>query len=142
MAITHDGIQVTLPPSRAQQALGLAMVVGAVALGVQGWYCTGSGLLVIGALIFGNQLGGVTRVRVTFSKLLVEDERPVRGFLIGPAKRRIPWEEYVGVEVLADRVVAKGKANELVLGEGRPKDELESLAQKIREGAERYQREK
>jgi hypothetical protein len=142
MAITHDGIQVPLPPSRLQQLVGLGMLVGAVALGVQGWYCTASGIFVFGALVFGNQLGGVTRVRVTFSKLLVEDERPVMGFLIGPSKRRIAWDEFTGVEVAGDQVVAKGKSTTLELGKGQPKDELEALAQKIKDGAERYEREK
>jgi hypothetical protein len=142
MASTHDGIQTPLAPSRLQQLLSLVGLAAAVGLGWQGWYCTGSGLFVIAALVFGNQLGGVTRVRVTFSKLLVEDERPVRGFLIGPSKSRIPWEEFTGVDVLADRVVAKGKSTTLTLGLGRPADELEGLAKKIREGAERFEREK
>jgi hypothetical protein len=142
MAITHDGIQVPLPPSRVQQLVGLGMLVGAVALGAAGWYCTASGVFVLGALVFGNQLGGVTRVRVTFSKLLVEDERPVMGFLIGPSKRRIAWEEFTGVEIVGDQVVAKGGKTTLELGKGQPAEELQSLAQKIKDGAERYQREK
>lgn len=142
MAITHDGIQVPLPPSRVQQRAGLGLLAGAIALGALGWYCVGSSVFVVGALVFGNQLGGVTRVRVTFSKLLVEDERPVRGFLIGPSKRRIPWEEFTAVEVTGDKVIARGRTTTLELGHGQPAAELESLAQKIREGAERFEREK
>jgi hypothetical protein len=142
MATTHDGIQTPLPPSRVQQVGSLAVLVGAAALLWQGWYCTGSGVFVLAALVFGNQLGGVTRVRVTFSKLLIEDERPVMGFLIGPSKRRIPWEEFTGVEVVDGKVVARGKSNTLELGHGQPAEELAGLAQKIKEGAERYEREK
>jgi hypothetical protein len=66
----------------------------------------------------------------------------VRGFLIGPSKRRIPWEEFTAVEVTGDKVIARGRTTTLELGHGQPAAELESLAQKIREGAERFEREK
>jgi hypothetical protein len=118
--------------------VGVLLVLGSVGLIVQGWYCTAIGGLVFGLLTVGNQLGGVTRVRVTFSKLLVEDERPVMGFLIGPSKRRIPWGEFQGVEVSGGQVVARGKGTTLELGAGCPEPELAELARKIREAAERY----
>ncbi|MEQ1507154.1 MAG: hypothetical protein ABMB14_33305, partial [Myxococcota bacterium] len=89
MGLTHDGLQTPLPPSRVSQLVGLAILAGGVALCVESWWCTGLSVAVIGALVVGNQLGGITRVRVTFSKLLVENERPVMGFLIGPSKKRI-----------------------------------------------------
>lgn len=142
MPVTHDGLQTPLPPSRPSQAVGVLLLVGAAALIWQGWYCTSVSVLVVGLLVLGNQLGGVTRVRVTFSKLLVEDERPVMGFLIGPAKRRIPWEEFTGVEVAGDKVLAKGKSTTLELGTGCPPADLEDLARKIREAAERFAQEK
>jgi hypothetical protein len=89
----------------------------------------------------GNQLGGVTRTRITFSKLLVEDERPVMGFLIGPSKRRIAWGDYESVEVANGLVVAKGKGTTLELGKGSTPAELEELARRIRDAAQRFREE-
>lgn len=141
MALTHDGLQEPLPPSRLWQLIGLLVIAGGVTMLISGWYCTGAGVLLVGLLTLGNQLGGITRVRVTFSKLLVERERPVVGFLIGPVKQRIPWEEFEGVEVSGGKVVAKGRSNTLELGEGRPEAELRELALKISAAAERWQAE-
>lgn len=150
MGLTHDGLQSPLPPSRLWQLVGVLVLIGGVALCTRGgaWWCGGLSTATIGLLMVGNQFGGVTRIRVTFSKLLVEDERPVMGFLIGPSKRRIPWEEYVGVEVTGGRVVAKGGPPggkgapvELVLGEGATPAELDELARKIRDAAERFKAE-
>src|SRR5687767_6566869 len=130
MAITHDGLQEPLPPSRLWQLIGLLITAGGVALLWQAWYCTGLSVLVFGLLTLGNQLGGITRVRVTFSKLLVERERPVVGFLIGPVKQRIPWEELEAVDVAGGKVVARGRATTLELGQGHTDAELQELARK------------
>lgn len=138
MALTHDGLQEPLPPSRLWQLIGLAIIAGGVAMVVNAWYCTGLSVLVLGLLTLGNQLGGVTRVRVTFSKLLVEHERPVVGFLIGPVKQRIPWEEFQGVEVAGGQVVAKGRSTTLELGKGHPEPDLQELSRKIVDAAERW----
>ncbi|MEZ4240959.1 MAG: hypothetical protein R3F59_33340 [Myxococcota bacterium] len=144
MALTHDGLHRPLPPNRVAQLVGLLLVGVAIAAFTQGgaWICAGLTGLVIGALVFANQLGGVSRTRVTFSKLLVEDERPVMGFLVGPSKRRIPWEEFEGVEVAGGKVVAKGKSTTLELGEGAAEPDLQELARKIRDAAERYEKER
>jgi hypothetical protein len=120
------------------QLVGLAVLGGGIALGVAGSWCPASAVILVGVLMVANQLGGVTRVRITFSKLLVENERPVMGFLIGPAKRRIPWQELEGVEVQGDRVVAKGKSETLELGKGSPPAELAELSRRITDAAERY----
>jgi hypothetical protein len=142
MALTHDGLQTPLPPNRVSQLVGLLLLGGGIALAVlKAWWCPAIAVVVIGALVLGNQLGGVTRVRVTFSKLLVENERPVRGFLIGPSKDRIPWEEFEGVEVVGDKVVAKGKSATLELAQGQPEAERQELARKIRDAAERFKTE-
>lgn len=143
MSLTHDGLQRPLPPNRVAQLVGLALVAGGIGVCTLGggWICAGISGIVFGLLTVGNQLGGVTRARVTFSKLLVEDERPVMGFLIGPSKRRIPWEEFESVEVAGGKVVAKGKQATLELGEGAPAPELHELARKIRDAAERFERE-
>jgi hypothetical protein len=141
MALTHDGLSEPLPPSRLWQLIGLLITAGGVALLWIGWYCTGVSVLLLGLLTFGNQLGGVTRVRVTFSKLLLEHERPVVGFLIGPVKQRIPWDEFQTVDVAGGKVVAKGRSTTLELGAGRPESELEELSRKIRDAAERWRTE-
>jgi hypothetical protein len=149
MSVTHDGLQRPLPPNRIAQIVGLALFAAGIAVSglaltggiAAGWSCAGISGVIFGLLTVGNQLGGVTRARVTFSKLLVEDERPVMGFLIGPSKRRIPWEEFESVEVVGGRVVAKGKQNTLEIGDGAPEPDLQELARKIRDAAERFERE-
>ena len=138
MPLTHDGLQTPLPPSRLWQLAGVLVLAGGVAWGVYGSWCPASAVLFVGVLMVANQLGGVTRVRITFSKLLVENERPVMGFLIGPAKQRIPWEEFQGVEVKGDHVVAKGTSAELELGKGSPPAELAELSRRITDAAERF----
>ena len=141
MPLTHDGLQTPLPPNRTWQLVGLLVLAAGVALGVYSSWCPATAVLLVGVLMVANQLGGVTRVRVTFSKLLVENERPVMGFLIGPAKQRIPWEELQGVEVKGDHVVAKGKSAELELGKGSPPGELAELSRRIQDAAERFKTE-
>jgi hypothetical protein len=141
MPLTHDGLQTPLPPSRAWQLAGVLVLAAGVFLAVESSLCPAIAVLVVGALMVGNQLGGVTRGRVTFSKLLVEDERPVMGFLIGPSKRRIGWEELESVDVRDGQVVAKGKKNTLELGKGSTAEELDELARRIRDAADRFREE-
>lgn len=142
MALTHDGLQTPLPPNRAWQLGGLAALAGGVALCVQvggaAGLCPGLSLALFGLLVLGDQLGGVTRVRVTHSKLLVEHERPVRGFLIGPIKDRIQWKEFQGVEVVGGQLVAKGSKNSIQVGQGQPEGDLQELARKIKDAADRF----
>jgi hypothetical protein len=137
---THDGLQTPLPPNRVWQLIGLLTAAGGIGICTLGggWWCAGLSVLTFGLLAFGNQLGGVTRVRVTFSKLLVEDERPVMGFLIGPSKRRIPWEEFEEVQVAGGQVVARGRSATLELGKGCPEPDLVELARKIDDAAKRF----
>ena len=141
MATTHDGLQTPLAPSYPWQLIGLAVIAGGIAGCVTAsgaWLCPAITAIVVGLLMVGNQFGGVTRVRITFSKLLVEDERPVMGFLIGPSKRRIPWDELQSVDVTGGQVVAVGKDTTLQLGKGSTDPELEELARKIRDASARY----
>lgn len=141
MATTHDGLQTPLPPNRTWQLIGIAVLAGGVAACVflrGAWLCPAITVIVVGLLMVGNQLSGITRVRITFSKLLVEDERPVMGFLVGPSKRRIPWDELQTVDVAGGRVVAVGKDTTLELGEGSSEPELQELARKIKDASARY----
>jgi hypothetical protein len=142
MALTHDGLQTPLAPNRLWQLIGFAVLAAGIGWCVYSargaWLCPAISVVVLGVLMVANQVRGVTRVRVTFSKLLVEDERPVMGFLIGPSKRRIPWEELESVDAVGGKVVAKGKSTTLELGEGSPEPELQDLVRKIKDAAARY----
>jgi hypothetical protein len=141
MALTHDGLQTPLAPSRVWQLASVVVLAAGVWLAVNSSLCPAIGVLVIGALMLANQTGGVTRTRITFSKLLVEDERPVMGFLIGPSKRRIAWGDFESVEVQNGEVVAKGKGTTLELGKGSTPEDLEELARRIRDAAQRFREE-
>jgi hypothetical protein len=141
MSLTHDGLQTPLRPSIPSILVGLLIVGGGIAALSQTWWCSGSALLVLGGLVLLNQVNGVSRVRVTFSKLLVENERLVMGFLIGPSKLRIPWEEFQGAEITGGRIVAKGKSNTLEFGAGQPEPELQEVVRKIDDAARRFREE-
>ncbi|MEN0062056.1 MAG: hypothetical protein AAGA48_07865 [Myxococcota bacterium] len=141
MALTRDGIQTPYPPSPLGLGLGLLVAGGAIAAIVTqpGWWCVGVPLLLVGVLMVANQFGGVTRVRVTHSKLLVEDERLVMGFLVGPAKRRIAWTDYASADVIDDEVVVKGQSgSELRVGKGVDKAELNELVERIAEAEKNF----
>ena len=141
MALTHDGLQTPLAPSRVWQLAAVIVLVAGVWLAVNSSLCPAIAVLVVGALMLANQMGGVTRTRITFSKLLVEDERPVMGFLIGPSKRRIAWGDFESVEVRDGEVVAKGKGTTLELGKGSKPEDLEELARRIKDAAQRFKEE-
>jgi hypothetical protein len=141
MSLTHDGLQTPLRPSIPSLLVGLLIVGGGVAAMTQAWWCSGAALLLLGALVLLNQVNGVSRVRVTFSKLLVENERLVMGFLIGPSKQRIPWEEFQGSEITGGRIVAKGQSNTLEFGQGLPEGELREVVRKIDDAVRRFREE-
>lgn len=143
MAQTRDGIQTPYPPNPVGLGLGaLVTAAGVGALVVDGSYwCVAVPALIVGVLMIANQFGGVTRVRVTHSKLLVEDERLVMGFLVGPAKRRIAWSDYQGAEVVDGEVVVKGQSNELRVGKGVAQPELDELVRRIGDAEKNYREE-
>lgn len=123
------------------QLVGLAVTAAGVALCVQGGaagWCSGLTVATLGVLTFANQFASVTRVRVTSSKLLVEDERLVMGFLIGPSKRRIPWQEFEDVTVAGGKLTAKGKSAVLEVGSGCTEAELNELSRMIRDKVQAY----
>ena len=47
MALTHDGLQEPLPPSRLWQLVGLGVTLGGVGMVASAWYCTGLSVLVL-----------------------------------------------------------------------------------------------
>lgn len=128
-----------LPPSPQGLGLGVLVLVGGIAAAFVGQLCISLPALIVGALMVANQVNGTSRTRVTFSKLLIEDERLVMGFLVGPSKRRIQWPDLASVEVIDGEVVLKGKGGtELRTGKGSPPEDLEGLKSKIEEAARRY----
>jgi hypothetical protein len=141
MSLTHDGLQTPLRPSIPSILVGLLIVGGGIAAMTQAWWCSGSALILLGGLVLLNQVNGVSRVRITFSKLLVENERLVMGFLIGPSKQRIPWEEFQSAEIAGGRIVARGKANTLEFGAGQPEGELQEVVRKIDDAVARFREE-
>lgn len=139
MPITHDGLQMPLPPSTQGLGLGLLVLVGGIAASVFGQLCLGIPAILIGLLMVVNQVNGTSRTRVTFSKLLIEDERLVMGFLVGPSKRRIQWGDLSSVDVADGELVIRGHGgSELRTGKGCTQEELEQLKLKIEEAARRY----
>lgn len=139
MPITHDGLQTPLPPSPQGLGIGLVVLAGGVAAAVFGQLCIAVPVLLIGTLMVVNQVNGTSRTRVTFSKLLIEDERLVMGFLVGPSKRRIQWQDLASVDVVDGEVVIKGHTgSELRTGKGCTPEELEQLKGKIEEAARLY----
>ncbi len=145
MAQTRDGIQTPYPPSPVGLGLGVIIAGAGIAVLVTGaasTWCVALPAMVIGSLVVANQFGGVTRVRVTHSKLLVEDERLVVGFLVGPSKRRIAWSDYSSADIVDGEVVVKGKpGNELRVGKGVPSEELEELVRRIAEAEKNFREE-
>lgn len=144
MARTHDGIQTPLPPNVSSLALGVLVLAGGIATAVfapspVAAGCAGAPIGLIGLLMLLNQVNGKRRVRITHSKLLVEDERLVMGFLIGPSKDRVAWPDLQGVEISDGVLVVKGKAgHELRVGEGCPTEELQEFKERIGKAAESF----
>ena len=143
MARTHDGIQTPLPPSPVGLGVGAVVLLAGIGMSVSGLgLCFGIPVAIVGALMLGNQVNGKTRVRITFSKLLVEDERPVMGFLVGPSKQRVTWPELQGVSVEDGEVVVEAAGGrEVRVGKGQPDDELQELAKRIEEASARFEAE-
>lgn len=116
--------------------IGAGMVIGGIALSVVSHVAAGVAVLVLGALVLINQKGQ-RRIRATNSKLLVENERLIRGFLIGPRKDRIPWEDVQGLSVEGGALVVRTPSGPQRVGEGASDEELTVLKEKIETALER-----
>ncbi|HHO52151.1 MAG TPA: hypothetical protein ENK18_15070 [Deltaproteobacteria bacterium] len=144
MARTHDGIQTPLPPNVSSLMLGVLVLAGGVATAIfapspVAAGCAGAPITLIGLLMLLNQVSGKRRVRITNSKLLVEDERLVMGFLIGPSKDRVTWPDLQGVELAEGVLIVRGReGHELRLGEGCPPEELAELKERIGRAVEAF----
>ena len=103
MQFTPDGYTEPLSMRIPQLLVGVLLAAGGIALIVMYSGCLGSLVLLVGALIAGNE-GGLKRIRVTRRHLLLEDEFRVRGLLIGPVRNRVRWEDTKAVVVDGDAV--------------------------------------
>ncbi len=141
MARNHDGI--TLPQGADPKGLGIGVVLlgAGVGAGLQLSWLAGVPLILIALLFVGNSITGTTRIRITHSKLLVEHERPVRSFLIGPKKERVAWSDWAGASVVDHRgqpVLQVQGGEGPALGKGASRDELEHLTGLADDAAQRW----
>ncbi|MCA9570342.1 MAG: hypothetical protein KC656_21005 [Myxococcales bacterium] len=131
MDFTPDGYTGPLSPRPAGLAVGALVLLLGIGAVFAGWLCAGAALVVGGGLTLLNETG-TKRIRVTRSKLLMEEESRVRGLLIGPRRSRVGWEETQDVTLEGDCV--KLTANDgrvLELGKGGPANELQKLKNRI-----------
>ncbi len=131
MDFTPDGY--TEPMSPRPLGLAIGAVIALIGLGAvfQGYLCLGSGLVLLGGLTMLNETG-TRRIRVTRSKLLIEDESRVRGILIGPRRTRFAWPDTTEVTLEADCVKLHTRDGQVLeLGKGGPPHELQKLKNRI-----------
>lgn len=131
MDFTPDGYTEPMNPRPAGLGLSAIVLLGGVGALVAGSWCLGSALAVFGLLGILNETG-TRRIRVTRSKLLIEEESRVRGLLIGPRRHRVTWEETESVELVGDHVALKSRDGQVLeLGRGGPAVELSKLKNRI-----------
>jgi hypothetical protein len=133
VAATHDGLLLDLQADPV--GMGLALLALAAA-GVAGWlwvgWCVASPVMLVLALVAVDRARGNRRVRVTQSKLLIEDTRPVRGFLIGPSRNRVTWAELESSRIEGETLTVRAKdGREVVVASGVPGTDLAELVAKI-----------
>lgn len=133
MNFTSDGYTEPMTPRPAGLAIGVLVLVGGVAAVLVGWMCLGAMLVVFGALTALNETG-TQRIRVTRSKLLIEEESRVRGLLIGPRRTRVTWDETAEVVRETDHVrLVANDGSVIVLAKGGDANELDKLKLRIDE---------
>lgn len=131
MDFTPDGYTEPMSPRPAGLAAGALLLMAGIGAVIAGWYCTGIGIVVAGGLTALNETG-TKRIRVTRSKLLIEEESRVRGLLIGPRRHRVTWEETTGVDLAGDHVKLTSQDGQVLeLGKGGPAVELSKLKNRI-----------
>lgn len=138
MQFTPDGYTEPLPMRIPQLLIGVLLVGVGIAVTYSWSGCVGALVIVVGALLAGNE-GGLKRIRVTRRHLLLEDEFRVRGLLIGPVRNRVRWEDTKEVVVDGDAVkLTQVDGTVLRLAVGGPGKELETLRDRILQRLESY----
>ena len=136
MKFTPDGYTQPMSPRPLGLLLGAALALAGIGLVVTGNFCIAPALILAGLLFALNETG-TKRIRVTRTKLLIEEESRVRGLLIGPRRSRMAWDQTQSVDLHDDRIEMQGKTGELlVLGQGGPKVELQKLKNRIDQAME------
>lgn len=132
MQMTPDGYLVPLPINPAPLGIGAVITLAGIGASATGWWILGVPLIGLG-ILWALNARATRRVRVTRSKLLMEDDPLVRGFLIGPHRNRVAWDETASVELAGDHVKLTTKDGRVVeLARGASTKDLENLLQRIR----------
>lgn len=145
MATTRDGLKLPYPPDVPWLVIGGLLLVGGLVAAVIGLIpgpagvASGAGGSLLGVLVLINQKGS-KRIRATHSKLLVENERLIRGFLIGPRKERVAWSDITGVSVDGDSLKVDTASGSQRFAEGASAEDLSHLKQKVDAALARHQR--
>ncbi len=129
---TADGYIEPMQPRASGLAIGAVVALAGFPVS---WFltaCLGMPLVVVGLLMMLNERGQ-RRFRVTRTKLLIEDEPMIRGFIIGPIRNRIPWEDVQSVEQEGNGVKLVTKDGTVhQLAEGGNEQEIERFLGRIR----------
>ena len=139
MARTHDGVSSDLGRSGTRIAVGAGLVAAGVGTTLAWTAWAGVPLVMIGLLGVLEGWTGNQRVRIATSKLVIEDTRPVRGFLIGPAKTRVPFDRLGALTVDGDAVKIERQAEPpLRVAAGLPAGELKELVTRVEDSVRRW----
>ena len=131
MQFTPDGYTKPLAPRPSRLAVGGILFVVGIALGYLVSFCLGSAVAVLGILVLLNE-GGQQRIRVTRSKLLMEDEFRIWGLLIGPVRSRVRYENLADVRIEGQSIVLeRNDGSTETIAEGAPDDRLHQLKGRI-----------
>ena len=145
MATTRDGLKLPYPPDATWLAIGAVLLLGGIAVAASGVLPGPGGIIagllgaILGVLVLINQKG-VKRIRATSSKLLVENERLVRGFLIGPRKERIAWGDVTGLSIEGDALKVDTASGAQLIAKGASAADLAYLKDKVESAIERHRR--
>lgn len=131
MQFTPDGYTKPLAPRPSRLAVGGVLFVVGIALGYLLSLCAGVVVSVVGILVLLNE-GGQQRIRVTRSKLLMEDEYRIWGLLIGPVRSRVRFENLKDVRIEgASIVLERNDGSTETIADGAPADRLHQLKNRI-----------
>ena len=129
---TADGYVEPMQPRASGLAIGAVVALAGLPAAWFLSFCLGVPLLVVGLLMMANERGQ-RRFRVTRTKLLIEDEPLIRGFIIGPIRNRIPWEDVQSVEQDGNAVNLTTKDGTVHrLAEGGTDQEIERFLGRLR----------